>query len=242
MQRILFLLFFCLVFFACTKSDKDKESPVFQSLSVSPEKAGPGATFQVNYHITDNSALNQVRSRISRASAKSFGDWQIFYVTDISGLSYEGFFQFTIPDTARSGYYQIATQGVDMDGNATKDSLIYVIVSQPGFQPMLVNFATKPTMTDSVLHLASFDTLSFSGFAEDDIQLKKVEIKLENGDVLLKKLSYSISDSTNSWSFATGADSIFLDTVLTGTGSLYIKLQDSDGNQTPVTFPVVFQN
>lgn len=230
-----------LVFCACQKEKKDKTPPVIDNLSVDAQSVEPNEVINVQVSLSDNSALSQVRVRISQAFAKSYSQWQEMTIRDISGTFYQGTFSFIVPDSATAGYYQIATQGSDMEGNGTIDSLIYFTVLQPGAGPQLIDFQTNPAMIGNTLYLTSNDSLSFTGLAKDNIGLNKVSIILQTStEKSVKTLNYSIPDTISIWDFATKADTIYTDYDTYIPSQLIIKILDTDGNLTREVFPVEF--
>ena len=228
-------------FCACQKEVKDKTPPVITSLSVDVDSIAPNEVINVQVSLSDNAALNQVRVRISQAFSKSYTQWSALSVRDISGTFYQGTFSFIVPDSATAGYYQIATQGADMEGNGSVDSLIYFTVLQPGAAPQLIGFQTDPPMNGNILYLNSTDTLSFVGQAIDDINLNKVSIILQTATAKsVKTLNYSITDTITTWDFAVKADTILPNYDENIPSELLIKILDSDGNLTRKSYPVEF--
>lgn len=225
----------------CTKDAQDEVSPEIQSLAVSVNEAQPGDVIDVDVAVTDNEALNQLRIRISPAFTKSFGEWEALKIRSISGISYAGTFSFIVPDTALAGYYQIATQVADMDGNGSIDSLMYVTLLQPGDAPQLIDFNTDPALIQDTLPLTNGDTLTFSGSAIDDIALQKVSIILrDENEASLQSLQYTIADTTATWFVDESAGYMAIHFEKDTPAELMIKILDSDGNQTRIAFPVVF--
>lgn len=234
------LLFgFLILALACTKIVQDERDPVIESLSLNNDSYEPNDVLEITVVLSDNENLEQVRSRISPAFAKTFGDWSDLKVIDISGQNYHGSISFVIPDTARSGYYQIATQGSDLRGNGTKDSILYFTINQPGFAPELVNFQTIPPIVDDVIYMTGQDSLRFSGMATDNVALKQVTIDLRStNDQRIKLLSYNMSDSLTSWDLALNTDTILPQYETQFPGALLVKVLDIDGNQTRLEVPI----
>lgn len=237
---ILCFILFC-GFCACQKENKDTTPPVINSLSVDAVEVEPNDVINVHVSLSDNAALNQVRVRISQAFAKSYTKWDELSVRDISGNSYQGTFSFIVPDSATAGYYQITTQGADVEGNGTVDSLLYFTVLQPLSAPQLIGFQTKPPMIGNVLYLTSTDSLSFVGQATDDLNLSKVSISLQTAtERSIKTVYFNITDTVTTWDFATQRDTIFPDYDVYQPSELLIKILDSDGNLTRKTFPIEY--
>lgn len=239
MKFWVFILIVLTLLPACTKDNRDLVAPVIEALSTNGTKFKPNDVLNIDVSVSDNAALTQVRVRISQAFAKSFGEWEDLQVRDISGTSYQGTFSFVIPDSAQAGYYKIATQGADIDGNGTVDSLRYITILQPGHAPELVNFQTNLPMLDNLLFLTSTDTISFAGKVVDDINIEKVSILLRDENATtLESLSYNVSDSLAVWDFAKNADSMAVDFQDKTPTELLIKMLDSDGNQSRSSFEV----
>lgn len=237
---ILSFLLFCGLC-SCKKEVKDTTPPVINSLSVDVDTVESNQVINVQVSLSDNAALNQVRVRISQAFAKSFTQWDALSVRDISGTFYQGTLSFIVPDSATAGYYQIATQGADMEGNGTVDSLIYFTVLQPESAPQLIGFQTKPPMSGNILYLTSTDTLSFEGQATDDIDLSKVSIDLRTANKRsIKAFSYNVTDTVTTWDFSAKADTILPNYSEYIPSELLIKILDSDGNLTRKSYPVEY--
>lgn len=222
-----------ILFLACTKVVNDESAPVIESLELNSDSFQPNDVLEISVSLSDNENLEQVRVRISPAFAKSFGDWKDLKVRDISGQTYEGSFSFVIPDTARSGYYQLEAQGADLRGNGTKDSVLYFTINQPGFAPELIGFQTYPPIFSDVIYMTGQDSLRFLGMVIDDDQLKQVTFDLRStNDERIKMLTHNIPDSLTSWDLALNTDTILPDYETKFPGSLLVKVLDSDGNQT----------
>lgn len=240
--RIVFFFFVFLVAISCKRDEKDKTKPVFESLQINKKSFEPGEVLEIQFAVSDNENLGQVRSRISQAFAKSFGDWKDVVVKPISGEVYSGVISFAVPDTARAGYYQIATQVSDLGGNTSIDSLLYFNVLQPGFAPEINDFQTFPAMVGDVLYLNANDTLHFSGNVTDDNGLKSISINLKSTeDKNIKTLNYNIPDSTLIWDFAEKADTIFPVFQNQIPARLIVKAADVNGNQTRLEWEVKFE-
>ncbi len=237
---ILFIILLC-GFCACQKENKDTTPPVINSLSIDAVEYVPNDVMNLQVSLSDNASLNQVRVRISQAFSKTFTHWDELSIRDISGTSFQGTFSFVVPDSVTAGYYQIATQAADMEGNGTIDSLIYFTILQPESAPQLIDFQTNPPMIGEVIYLNSTDTLSFVGQATDDINLSKLSVILQTAsERAIKTVSFNITDSVTTWDFATQNDTIFPDYDVYQPSELLIKILDSDGNLTRKSFPVEF--
>ncbi|NEN24355.1 hypothetical protein G3O08_12650 [Cryomorpha ignava] len=233
------LLGLAILFLACTKVEKDERAPVIESLDLNSDSFRPPDVVKITVALSDNENLDQVRVRISPAFAKSFGDWKDLQVRDISGQTYEGSFSFVIPDTARSGYYQIVTQGADLRGNGTKDSILYFTINQPGFAPNIIDFQTDPPIVEDVIYMSGQDSLRFTGLLIDNVQLKEVTFDLRStNDERIKMLTHDIPDSLTSWDLALNTDTILPDYETKFPGLLLVKVLDNDGNQTRMEVPV----
>lgn len=218
---------------ACTKIEQDERAPVIESLSLNGDSYKPNDVLEITVALSDNENLEQVRVRISPAAAKTFGDWKDLKVRKISGQTYEGTFSFVIPDTARSGFYQINTQGSDLRGNGTKDSILYFTINQPGFAPELINFQTDPPIVSNVIYMTGQDSLRFMGLLIDDTGLKQVTFDLRSTkNEKMKLLTTNIPDSLNIWDLASNTDTILPDYETKFPGLLQVKVVDIDGNQT----------
>lgn len=234
------LLFgFLILALACTKVIQDELAPVIESLALNADSFAPNDVLKITVSLADNENLNQVRVRISTAFAKSFGDWTDLQVRDISGQTYEGSFSFVIPDTARSGYYQIATQGSDLRGNGTKDSILYFTINQPGFAPELIDFQTDPPIVSNVIYMTGQDSLRFMGSLLDDTGLKQATFEMRStNDEQIKMLTNNIADSVTTWDLALNTDTILPNYATKFPGSLLVKVLDIDGNQTRLVVPI----
>ena len=227
---------------ACNKVVEDKTKPVLESISINGDEFKPQDVIEINVSLSDNENLSQVRSRISQSFSKSFGNWEVVVVKQISGTQYEGTLSFIVPDTATAGYYQVTTSGSDLRGNATVDSIMYFTILQPGFAPELVDFQTKPPIVDGIIYMTSTDSLSFTGLVVDDTGLKSISINLrstENKDI--KTISKNVPDSSATWDFSLNADTIKPPYQNVTPGLLLIKAVDIDGNQTRREIPIDFE-
>lgn len=239
---------FAIVFLAvvlatsCAKQEKDETEPVMEAIHLNKKEFVPLEVVEVHVQLADDENLNQVRSKISQAFAKSFHDWSQAVVKPISGKKYEGVLTFVVPDTAKAGYYQLATQAMDMSGNTTVDSILYFTVLQPGFAPEFHNFQTQPPVVGDVIYLSGQDTLTFSGTVTDELGLKSVSINLKStDDKNIRTLNYNLPDSVSTWDFAAEADTIFPNYDALLPAKLIVKAVDGDGNQSRLEFEIDFE-
>lgn len=238
---IAFAAFFILAI-ACNKIVEDKTKPVLESLSMNGDEFKPQDVIEIYVGLSDNENLSQVRSRISQAFSKSFGNWEAVVVKEISGAQYEGTLSFTVPDTAAAGYYQVTTRGSDLRGNGSVDSVMYFTILQPGFAPELVDFQTKPLIVDGTIYMSATDSLSFTGLIVDDTGLKTISINLRSTESKnIKTLTYNVPDSSSTWDFSLQADTIIPAYQNVSPRSLLIKALDIDGNQMRKEIPINFE-
>ncbi len=237
---VLFVLSLAIV--ACSKVSDDETDPVLTQYTISPEVVEVGEQVSVSVSCTDNEELRQIRIRIQEAFSKSFGAWKVLRVDDISGRSFTGVYQFTVPDSALAGYYSVAVQASDERGNGTIDSVLYFTIDRPDQAPSLIDFETNPPIQGNVIELELGDTLSFSGTAFDADSLSSIEIDLLDVDGSgIEGLTYNIGDTTNTFSFDNQADSLFIDYQEDIPGRLLIKVTDSEGHLLRESFEIDYQ-
>lgn len=241
MKYTVAISFFLFILIGCNRTEVDEIDPIIESMEINSTSFVPQDVIRIDVGLRDDENMNQVRVRIEPAFSKSFGQWETVQIREVSGLSYQGSFMFTIPDTAAAGYYQYSVQGADMRGNGTKDSIDYFTILQPGFAPRLIGFQTIPPIVDNVLYLNGNDTLIFRGLATDNYKLSQVSFDLRSTkNERIELLSYNITDSLVYWNFAFHVDSIFPQYEEMFPAVLLVKILDSDNNQTRTEIPVDF--
>lgn len=241
MKFIVVVFAFLMLLSACDKTVKDDRDPVMEMIALNGNNFQPNDVVELNLSVSDNENLNQVRVRIAPAFAKSFGDWKAIQIREISGQAYSGSFSFVIPDTARSGYYQISAQAADLKGNGTKDSTLYFSIHQPGFAPEIHDFQTVPPIVADVIYMNGQDSLHFMGMLTDDQQLKQITFELRSTTgSRIRLLTHNIPDTLTSWDLALNTDTIFPPFEVPFPGSLLVKVLDNDGNQTRLEIPVEY--
>ena len=227
---------------SCKETEVDKTKPVLESLSMNGDEFKPQDLIEIHVGLSDNENLSQVRSGISPSFAKTFGDWKEVVVKQISGTQYEGTLSFTVPDTARAGYYQVTTRGSDLRGNGSVDSIMYFTILQPGFAPELVDFQTVPPIVDGTIYMTGSDSLIYTGLVMDDTGLKSISINLRSTEnKSIKNLSYNVPDSSTSWDVSLMPGRIKPPYLNVSPGSLLIKALDIDGNQMRREIPIDFE-
>lgn len=204
MPNVFLIILIVLIAFTSCQKDEDKTDPEIRSFSLINNEISAGTNLQINYSISDNSEISQVRFRVAHISAKSqnFGAWKYVHIQNINGNEYSDQLNIAVPDTSLAGYYSLSMQVADMRGNGSKDSTIYFTISHPGIQPYFEDINFEPALNiDGILEVNRGDSLYFTGTAYSPSDLASVNVRLrdpERQDIYTR--SYNLSDTVyTSW-------------------------------------------
>lgn len=234
-QVIAFCLALLLIAPSCSDVSDDVISPEIVRYSISNDTLAAGADdLVIDVEVTDNAELGQLRFRIQEAFAKNFGHWRVVRIEDISGLSHQAVYSFPVPDTALAGLYEVYFQVVDIRGNASRDSVQKILITQAGNQPVFSGFTTVPPPEPSgAVVLFPDDTLTFAGSVGDASGLESVIFEFRGSDRnVLSSSTYFIPDTLDStvWD-ATLADTVFFATFAEKPATLTVKALNTAGHQ-----------
>lgn len=237
MLRKACLFFFIAIVSGCNTVSDDEVEPIITSLEINEKSFSPGETLEVNVSGRDNEELNQVRSRVRQAFAKSFGFWEFVEVRDLSGSTFTTTFLYSVPDTALAGLYEISIQVSDERGNGSVDSTLQFMVRQMGEEPMISNFATNPAPDENdILRVGQTDTLTFSGMVSDPDTLESFSIVFKDEFGLnLLTLNYAVPDTTF-FDLTSAPDTAFFGSFEFFPAEMELKAQDLVGNQRRETY------
>ncbi|MFN2422722.1 MAG: hypothetical protein ABR572_03000, partial [Cryomorphaceae bacterium] len=232
------MAFCCAILFvvsACNDASDDVIEPEIVRYSISNDTLAAGAdNLVIDVEATDNAELSQIRFRVEEAFAKNFGHWRVVRIEDVSGLSHQAVYSFPVPDTALAGLYEVNFQVVDIRGNASRDSIQRIAITQEGNQPVFSGFTTVPPPEPSgAVVLLPNDTITFEGAIGDALGLETIEFEFRgSGQNVLSSRSYVIPDSVDNTGWdAAEADSVFFETFSEKPFSLTVKALNTEGHQ-----------
>lgn len=229
---------------ACSDVSDDVIRPEILRYSIANDTLAAGTDeLLIDIEVTDNEDLSQLRFRMQEAFAKNFGHWRVVRIEDISGLSHQSVYSFPVPDTALAGLYEVYFQVVDIRGNASRDSVQEITITQAGNQPVFSGFTTVPSPEPSgEVVFFTDDTLTFTGSVGDASGLERIDFEFRgSGQNVLSSRSYVIPDSVDNtvWN-ATDADSVFFAGFQEKPASLTVKALNLEGHQSRKEFEFFF--
>jgi hypothetical protein len=243
MRKVGFFVLLLAVIVACSNRSDDITTPQIELFNMVNNDLTPGEALSIDVSVSDNEELNQMRIRIREAFAKTGGHWSLVRVFDLSGREHSQTYDFTVPDTALAGMYEVGLQVVDLMGNASIDSLQLFFISRSGEQPSFVNFNTQPAADElGRIFLFASDTLVFTGLITDNVGLETVniQVKSSNGSNL-QNITYSIADTLNGvWDASLSADSLTFDVTNQFPAEVVVKALNIDGHQSRLRYQLEF--
>jgi hypothetical protein len=229
---------------SCNEVSDDVIRPEIVRFSIVNDTVAAGNDeLLIDIEVRDDEELSQLRFRIQEAFAKNFGQWRVVRIEDISGLSHQNVYSFSVPDTSLSGLYEIYFQVVDVRGNASIDSIQKITITQEGLQPLFSGFTTIPLPEPSgEVVLFPDDTLTFSGSVSDATGLDRLDFEFRgSAQNVLASRTYFIPDSVDNtvWN-GTDADSVFFTEFQELPTSLVVKALNIEGHQSRRAFELFF--
>jgi hypothetical protein len=189
MKHLSIIAFSLLFLFACSK-DGDKNRPKITDLNINSETEDivvqAGQTAAINFTVTDNEGLSQIRMDIHDAfdghihgKITAFDKFFWEQIDTLNGLTeYTGSINLNIPDSVAAGPYHLDVLVVDLEGNQSEIGLLDLIIDH-SFNPEIS--ITSHDFTNE-LHVDKGTSLILQGAVTDDIDLTEVFIVVERED------------------------------------------------------------
>jgi len=262
-SRILFAIYTISIFAISCNSDSDKQSPVIELLSVSPQlesgiicgeletnnviNLNSNDSLKLTLKLSDNKGLSQLKIDIHDNfdchGHKSVSPWQVLNLIDLSGTEQILNLSIPIPATASAGVYHFQIRLLDESGNEAGSNQAYSV--------KLLNNADT-IAPSAVINLPIADTLSFNKGDFFSLEVRSEDnIDLGSGRTELIYFTASgnkIKADTYTFEPALGNIRIFNleyqfpTTLISGNYEFFVRVFDAFGNSFDTPYKLVQLN